>query len=65
MITERAYKGGIPQPPIFQAIQNILDHMDKQASLHALAIQPHFNLDAFNPKVFPVGKRSRAGGGGN
>lgn len=48
---------------IFQAIPSMLEDLD-QASGRAIRAQPDVNMEAFNPTVFPDGKRRRGGGGG-
>ena len=48
---------------IFQAIPSMLEDLD-QASGRAIRAQPEVGMDAFNPTVFPDGRRGRGGGGG-
>ena len=48
---------------IFQAIPSMLEDLD-QASGRAIRAQPEVDMDAFNPTVFPDGRRGRGGGGG-
>ena len=46
---------------IFQSITSMLEDLDKMASIRALTTQVKF--DAFNPTVFPDGRRNRGRGG--
>ena len=48
---------------IFQAIPSMIEDLD-QASGRAIRAQPDVEMDAFNPTVFPDGRRGRSGGGG-
>ena len=48
---------------IFQAIPSMIEDLD-QASGRAIRAQPNVEMDAFNPTVFPDGRRGRSGGGG-
>ena len=48
---------------IFQAIPSMIEDLD-QASGRAIRAQPDVEMDAFNPTVFPDGRRGRSGCGG-
>ena len=48
---------------IFQAIPSMIEDLD-QASGRAFRIQPDVDINAFNPTVFPDGRKWRGGGGG-
>ena len=48
---------------IFQAIPSMIEDLD-QASGRAFRTQPDVDINAFNPTVFPDGRKWRGGGGG-